>query len=129
MRITVFMMLWAGVISSAAAEWVEVDRKDTTTVYADPATIHMGGNLVKMWSLYDFKTIQAIDGLTPYMSSRQQYEFDCKEKRLRTFSFSFHSANMAQGEVTVSATRTGNWEPIASGSTDEGLWRAACKKR
>ena len=123
------MLLVVGVSSGAAADWVEVAKKDNTTVYADPATISMGGNLVKMWSLYDFQTNQAIEGLTPYMSSRQQYEFDCKEKRLRTFSFSFHSANMAKGEVTVSATRTGNWEPIASGSTDEGLWRVACRQR
>jgi hypothetical protein len=129
MRKAVLMMLFVVVSNGTAAEWVEVRSNSTNTVYADPATIHMAGDTVKMWSLYDFKTAQAIEGIKPYLSSRQQYEYDCKEKRLRTFSFSFHSENMAKGEITMSATRTGDWERIAPGTVDDGLWKIACGRR
>jgi Surface-adhesin protein E len=129
MRKPIATMLLAAVSSSAMAEWVQVSGTESNTVYADPATIHMAGNTVKMWSLYDFKAAQAIGELQSYLSSKQQYEYDCKEKRLRTFSYSFHAGNMATGEVTLSATKTGDWERIAPASVDNDLWKIACGQR
>jgi len=46
--------------SSAAAEWVEVNRTAdfNVTVYADLASIDRKGNRVKMWDLLDLKTAE-----------------------------------------------------------------------
>ena len=131
MRKAILMMLLAGVSSSAAAKWVAVDDIETETsiVYADTAAIRKTGNTVKMWSLYDFNTFQFSLSLNkPYLSMRNQYEYDCKDKRQRMFTVSFHTGNMAQGEVIVTTTSTGNWRPVSPGTGTETLWKLACEK-
>ena len=50
--------------SPAYAEWVLVSAAEHgMTVYADPDTIRRKGELVNMWSLYDFKTEQYVRGV------------------------------------------------------------------
>ena len=70
----------------AYAEWVLVEKNndlvEVMAVYADPDTIRRKGDLVKMWSLTDYTTIQTIAGLS-FLSSKAQYEFDCAEERGR----------------------------------------------
>jgi len=47
-------------------------------VYFDPDAIRRKGDLVKMWVLYDYKTIQTkVEG--SYLSSRVQKQFNCAE--------------------------------------------------
>lgn len=128
MRKAFVMMLLAGVCSSAAAAWIEVNRDETTTDYLDPTTIRKAGNMVKMWSLTDYKTAQVADG-KPYISSRQQNEYDCKGERVRILSLSAHSGNMAGGETVFVGTDPSKWVPIAPGAIMETLWKIACGKR
>jgi hypothetical protein len=78
MRKTIFLMLLAVVSSSAAAEWVEVSKSETVTVYADPATIRKAGDMVKMWTLSDYKTPDDV-----HRSRVYQHEYDCKEWQIR----------------------------------------------
>ena|SRR2546430_7958131 len=62
------------VLSSAPAyaEWVAVGTTDDgMTTYADPDTISRKGDLVKMWALYDFKTIHTVEGKS-YLSYKVQ---------------------------------------------------------
>ena len=46
----------------AYAEWVLVEKNndlvEVMAVYADPDTIRRKGDLVTMWTLHDFKTMQ-----------------------------------------------------------------------
>lgn len=46
------------------AEWVLTgsNGEKGMTVYVDPDTIRRKGNLVKMWVLSDYKTIQSVAG-------------------------------------------------------------------
>ena len=129
MRKTILLMLLAIVSGSAMAEWIQVSETDTNTVYADPATIHMAARTVKMWSLYDFKAVQSIDGLKPYLSSKQQYEYDCKEMKSRRRASSQHSKNMGGGKVVYSDTYTSKWKPVPPDSGLEILWKFACLKK
>jgi len=82
MHKAILIMLLAVVSSSAMAEWVSLGESGdkTLTNYADPATIRKSGNRVKMWSLYDFKTVQV-----RFRSVRLQIEYDCKEEEYRVF--------------------------------------------
>ncbi len=61
------------VLSSGAgyAEWKKINENETFTVYVDPDTVRRKGDLVKMWELYDFKTVQTVDG-DSYLSSKHQ---------------------------------------------------------
>ena len=128
MRKAILMMLLAILSSSAAAAWVEVGSDETTTVYADPATILTAGNMVKMWHLLDFKTVTVPPGGKHYMymSSKSQTEYDCKEGRARVLFFSWYSGNMGQGKVVYSTRKPGKWEPVPSESAIELLWNIAC---
>ena len=46
----------------AYAEWVSIDANNQRgrTVYTDPDTIRLKGDVVTMWSLHDYKTIQTM---------------------------------------------------------------------
>lgn len=127
MRTAILVMLLAGVSSSAAAAWVQVDFDGNATVYADPDTIRRAGNLVKMWNLIDYKTTRAAAG-NPYVSIRAQSEFDCKKERMRSLYLSFHSGNMSGGNTVDSVNESGNWIPVAPGSMNETLRQIACGK-
>ena len=109
----------------AWAEWTLVGGSDTSDIYADLATIRKRGNMVKMWSLYDLKTARPFAG-TPYLSSKDQDEYDCEGQRTRFLSFSVHSANMGGGRTIYSDADPGKWTPLPLGSVVEALWKIAC---
>jgi hypothetical protein len=61
----------------AYAGWVAVGGNDQIgmTTYVDPATIRRSSNLVKMWQLNDFKTVQTVEG-NSFLSTKKQREFN-----------------------------------------------------
>jgi hypothetical protein len=123
------LFLLAIVSSSAVAEWVALDNADNLTAYADPATIRKTGDIVKMWTLFDYsKPFKAVAGLKPYISTRHQFEYDCKEERLRMLTASGHSKHMAEGEVVYISTDPKDWMPVPPGTINETLWKFACRK-
>ncbi|HEV8620719.1 MAG TPA: surface-adhesin E family protein [Nitrospiraceae bacterium] len=97
------------------------------TVYVGPETIRRKGDLVKMWKLYDFKTIQTVAGKS-YFSSKARSEFDCAEERLREFAYTWFSGSMGRGIVVLSDSNEGRWEPTAPESIGQMLWNFACGK-
>jgi hypothetical protein len=121
-------MLLGIVSSTAAAEWVEVDRTDTTTVYGDPTSVRRAGDMVKMWEITDFATAKKwIDGKL-YMSTRERSEYDCKEERWRTLHISLFSGHMSYGEVVFSVSSPGDWKPVAPDTIAETYWKLVCKR-
>src|SRR5438552_1007922 len=82
----------------AYAEWVEVSDSNTLggyVVYADPGTIRRKGALVKMWNLYDYKTVQTVAD-SAYLSARTQIEYDCTKERSRLLALTWFSGNMGK---------------------------------
>ena len=112
------------------AEWVLVSRDDEAelTVYVDPDTIHRNGNLVTMWGLIDYKTIQIIAG-DSLLSIRRQNEYDCAEVRTRMLAFTWFSGNMGSGQALHSDSDEDKWKPVAPDSVAEALWKIACDKK
>ena len=107
----ILVMLLAVVSSSAMAEWVAIAAADGIISYANPATIRKSGNKVKMWSLIDFNSVQE-DAGDKFLSSKSQNEYDCKEERIRTLYFSWHSENMGDGDVVyIDRKPDKNWDP------------------
>jgi len=67
----------------AYAEWVAIGYSESLggyTVYVDPDTIRRKGDLVKVWALTDYTTIQTVAD-NSFLSSKAQNEFDCAEER------------------------------------------------
>jgi hypothetical protein len=113
----------------AYAEWVSIDANNQRgrTVYTDPDTIRLKGDVVTMWSLNDYKTTQTM-GSTSYLSSKVQTEYDCAEERIRTLASTFFSGNMGSGEVVFSISKEGEWQLLEPGSLGQSEWEVACDK-
>ena len=113
----------------ADAEWVSIgaDNQRGRTVYADPDTIRPKGDVVKMWSLNDYKTIQTGPSAS-YLSYKVQSEYDCAEERIRKLAATFFSGNMGRGDVVYVHSDEGKWQSVEPGSLGQSEWEVACDK-
>lgn len=118
----------------AYAEWVSVGEKveeglTVYTVYLDPDTISRNGDVVKVWALMDFKTIQT-EPLPPHLSVKSQREFDCTEERVRLLALTAFTGNMGSGNKVYSYSDSKDQgTPVEPGSVAQGLWKVACNKQ
>ena len=112
------------------AEWVLTSGNDDAglTVYVDPDTIRRKGNLVKMWQLYDYKTVQTVAG-DSLLSIKRYNEYDCTEERTRMLAYTWFSGNMGRGKVVYSTPDEQQWEPVIPPSINRTLWNVACSKK
>jgi hypothetical protein len=112
------------------AEWELVSGDDSAklTVYVDRETIRRQGNLVKMWQLYDYKTVQTVAG-DSLLSIQRHNEYNCTEPRTRMLAYTWFSSNMGRGRVVYKTTVEQKWERIIPRSIDQALWKVACNKQ
>jgi hypothetical protein len=106
---------------------VKIDEIAPFTMYVDPNTIRRKGDLVKMWHLYDFKTVQTVEG-DSFLSSVDQSEYDCAEERSRKLAYTRFSGNMGNDKPIYSNSDEGKWIPVAPRSVGLALWKFACGK-
>ena len=125
----ILLMLLAIVSSGAAgAEWLKVGKSadDGFDYYADPATIHREGDKVNMWIVFDYKTPQVVSDKR-FLSSKLQFEYDCKNKRVRNLYATVHAENMGNGNAVASVNLpAAEGEPVSPGNIQEGFWKIAC---
>ena len=127
-RLMAGLMLLA-TAGAAMAEWTDVGESDTYIQYVDRATIRRNGNLVKMWDLKDYKTVQTFSGHS-FLSDKGQSEYDCKEEKMRGVAFTWFDGKMGSGKVVFNNGNVKDeWSPIAPGSIGELLWKIACRKK
>ena len=121
-----FLVLSSG---PAYAEWVSISANNQSgrTVYTDPDTIRLKGDVVTMWSLNDYKTKQRMGSIS-YLSYKVQTEYDCAEERIRKLASTFFSGNMGSGDVVYSITKEGKWQQVEPGSLGQSEWDVACDK-
>jgi hypothetical protein len=123
--ITLLMVLSGG---PAFAEWILLGEAEAgTSVYVDLNTIRRKGDLVKMWTLLDFKTAQIMGGVSSF-STKTQSEFDCSEDRMRNLAKAFFAANMGRGIVLYSDSVEGAWTLVPPASIAQNLMAVACDK-
>ena len=122
------ILLLAIVSGSAMADWVEVGRSKTDTLYVDPSTIRGTDSVARMWALNDYKATQRLDNREPFKSETMEYEYDCKDEQSRLLYFTSHPDNMAEGEVLDFNVVPGAWTRNPPGSGLEVLWKIACGK-
>ena len=113
----------------AYAEWVVVGSTDDGMMaYADPDTIRRKGEMVIMWSLFDFQIMQYVEGI-PSLSKKGQSEYDCAEERLRLLALVEYAGNLEKGKVVYTDSIAQPWQPIVPRSVDHALWKVACGKK
>jgi hypothetical protein len=115
---------------NAAAEWTAVNRGDYIhTPYADKASIHRNGALVRMSGLYDFKRQDFTPDGRGLYSSVVLREYDCAQRQVRLLSVIDFSGRMGAGEAVGTSARVGRWESIVEGGVDDAFWQVACSAR
>ena len=113
----------------AYAGWMALgENDDEITIYVDIGTIGRKGNLVKMWSLYDYKAAQSAKGIA-FLSTTTQWEFDCAEGRSRVLALKEFSGNMGKGIVVLDGSVERKLEPATPESAGLTMWKIACGKR
>ena len=116
--------------SNVGAKWVyvaetekDIKSKNSFIAYADPATIRKTGNMVKMWSLYDYKLPQK----SGVISARQKSEYNCTEKKRRQLFLSAYSGRMNSGEtILIYNQPEDDWERSPLGSVRKAMLEFAC---
>jgi hypothetical protein len=97
-------------------------------VYVAPASIRRSGDRARMLGLFDFKTRQAFEG-KPFLSARNEYEYDCARPRQRMLATTGFSGPMGKGAVVGSSDGALPWEPVGSSGPAFEHWQVACKRR
>ncbi len=123
----VILMILLTIVGSNAAGLTLIDSDETYTLFVDAANILKTRNRTKMWDMYDFKTAQVTATSKPYMSFKEQQEYDCKKEQTRTLLYSYHSVNMGGGEVVYIDNDPEKWVPVPPRA--EAIWKIACGKR
>jgi hypothetical protein len=122
-------VLLAAISASATAEvWVEASQNNDYVAYGDPSSIRREGDIVKMWSMFDYKNPQPGIAGKPYLSTKRQFEYDCKQGRARALAVSSYAAHDGKGVALASASVKYDWSPVVPESADEYLLKFACKK-
>jgi len=127
---TALLVLSSGL---AHAKWVAVEKNnqfaESMTVYVDPDTIHRKGDLVMMWQLIDYKTMQGGRSPSRFSSMTMQKQFDCLEARVRLLRAMVFWGNMGTGDQTEAYVEEDNWVLVEPDSVDQALWEVACNKQ
>ena len=120
--------------TAASAEWTPVGAAnvggdDQLIIYIDRATIRRNGNFVKLWDLADYKTVRTTVNGYSFLSSKSQWEFDCKEEKSRILAYVLYDEKAGSGKVVFTNSDTGKWRPDSPESIGETLWKVACGKK
>jgi hypothetical protein len=111
----------------ANAEWVLVSEIESELkIYADPATKRRTGNVVRMWSLFDFAKPAAWNGKA-YYSSRIYKQYDCVEKTSQTLQSTRFAGKMLLGELVDSDNIPRDKSFVAPDTAGEHMLNFACK--
>ena len=115
--------------TSAWAEWTSIGRGEKWEIYVDLTALHQKGNLVKMWSLWDYPAARLGPKRRKYLSAKELDEYDCDERQSRLLYFSYHFGNMGADPILYENNEpdTG-WTPVAPDSWAEVLWKTACNQ-
>ena len=132
----VLVLLLLMVSTSVFSEWtaVSVSSDNNRTNYVDVGTIKKKGNKVKMWTMYDYKTVKMIDKnekqTVRYLSMVNYDEYDCEEETWKMLDLYLYSGNMGDGEVVGSSTNIKDEaKSVIPGSITETLFKIACGKK
>jgi len=128
-------------LDSAYADWniLTLNKDKTVNIWVESNSIQRRGDYVFAWIIYD-REKPAADGA---MSSKALNQYDCEEKRARTWRQSFYSKSMAGGdrlppktldqcevsdslEIKLDDKCLSPWLPIFERTTGADILKALC---
>lgn len=109
----------------ALADWVKVSSNDKSVIYLDSAVSKRVGNNIMIWLLRDFSGPQ-YDGSVNYLSSKDQIEVDCYNRRVRRIYSSNHPKSMGEGKFVSSEHGPMSWNDVTWDSVIRRAVDIAC---
>jgi hypothetical protein len=96
-KIFLFLIFMLTATTHAQAEWVmaSTDKTGGELHYFDPENVENTGHSKKVWVLSSYDQKQT----GGYRSVKSLYEFDCNEKRARSYTMLLYPDEMATGKV------------------------------
>ncbi len=119
-------------ISPAHAKWNIIGETDSFTAYADFETKRVNNDIAQMWFLYQFKNEQVDSSGNKYLSSKNLFEFDCKNEQLRILAMVDHAEKMGEGKLVFIGNATNSsapkWKHVAPDALNNEQLKLACSK-
>ena len=107
-----------------SAEWTSVANGKESTYFVENSSIRKEGNIRKTWEIENLKKPQK-----NVSSLRSRVEYDCKQERYRTLSFSTHTELMAKGSIVDSGPiESPSWNDIPPGTVSYHLYQYVCSR-
>ena len=109
-----------------AANWTSAGLHDLGIYYYESASIEHQGDRHRAWTMLDYRDPQKNKQGQSFKSTRAQMEFDCKDKRVRALTVSFHSGSRLSGEVLVSEGVFQDWMGVPPTTPMANIMKAVC---
>lgn len=122
------LLSWSLAGNNALAEWVWVGNSDKVTAYADPSSIRKRLNIVKIWTLFDYKVEAVLSDGSPYMSVMRETEFNCKDGFQRMTGYAIHAGKLGKGKLLESGNEPQEWKPVSRAGIAVLMKKYACSK-
>lgn len=114
---------------SVMAEWVRIGESTRSVAYAEKE-IRRSGDIVVMWILFDYKSLQESSiSEKKYLSEIDQREINCRTKQGRVLFFTWHAEPLGNGAVVYTGKKTTDWEPFSPNSFGNASWNFACNSK
>ena len=114
--------------AGARPQWLLLGTSEANggmDVYVSRASIRRAGDSARMSDLWDFKSRHAFEG-KPFLSARNDYEYDCAHARQRMLGSTGFTGSMGQGAVIGATRNVGGWEPVGPSGVAHEHWKVAC---
>jgi hypothetical protein len=120
------MSLWLCGAWAQAAQWSSAGLHDLGIYYYDSSTIEHQGDRHRAWTMLDYREPHKNKQGQSFKSTRAQMEFDCKDKRVRALTVSFHSGPRLTGEVLASEGVFQDWMGVPPSTPMANIMKAVC---
>jgi hypothetical protein len=112
------------------ADWVKIDRAADTgpETFIDVKAIRQTGPMNTMRRVWQLNNLAKPSNLQA-LSIKTQFEYDCKDRRIRVIEESYFPEHWARGERLpdgVPSDRPSEWSAITSGSLGETIFKRVC---
>ena len=96
------------IAAPAFAGWEEMVSRGGISLFVDPQTIKVIGHMRNVMALVAYN-----EPLSNGARSIQgAMEYDCRDKRLRTLTFTHYSGPLARGQVVSDSQVPSEWSPV-----------------
>jgi len=108
----------------AFAGWEEMVSRGGISLFVDPQTIKVSGDTRNVLALVAYN-----EPLSNGARSIQgAMEYDCRDKRLRTLTFTQYAEPLARGRVVSDSQSPSEWGPVAPGTFAADALEFVCRQ-